>query len=77
MNHDITHCNGDGCPAKETCHRYKAYLDLLSKLSRVNETFGVCLSHISSADCIDNNFNMYWKEEDKTFIKYGEAIYIV
>lgn len=25
MNHDITHCSGEGCPKRRKCYRYHAY----------------------------------------------------
>ena len=25
MNHDITHCSGEGCPRRHKCYRYHAY----------------------------------------------------
>ena len=29
MDHDITHCRGIDCPAKDTCYRYMAYQDAI------------------------------------------------
>lgn len=29
MNHDIAHCQGNNCPIKETCDRYKAHLEVI------------------------------------------------
>jgi hypothetical protein len=62
MNHDITHCNGEGCPVCGTCHRYQAHLDLL-RPARVNEPFTGWPSYTSAKHCIENNLNLYWKEE--------------
>jgi hypothetical protein len=28
MNHDITHCSGEGCPKRRKCYRYHAYLEV-------------------------------------------------
>ena len=28
MNHDIAHCDFDGCRAKDTCHRFLAHKEL-------------------------------------------------
>jgi hypothetical protein len=28
MNHDITHCSGEGCPKKKRCYRYHAYEEM-------------------------------------------------
>lgn len=28
MNHDITHCSGEGCPKKKRCYRYRAYKEM-------------------------------------------------
>lgn len=25
MNHDITHCSGEGCPKRHKCYRFHAY----------------------------------------------------
>ena len=31
MSHDITHCDNEDCPAKDTCHRYLANLEAKEK----------------------------------------------
>lgn len=28
MNHDITHCSGEGCPKRYKCYRYRAYVEM-------------------------------------------------
>lgn len=28
MIHDIAHCQGNGCPIRETCFRYQAHLEV-------------------------------------------------
>lgn len=28
MNHDITHCSGEGCPKRRKCYRYHAYKEM-------------------------------------------------
>ena len=28
MNHDITHCSGEGCPKRRKCYRYRAYKEM-------------------------------------------------
>lgn len=61
MNHDITHCNGEGCPCRETCRRYHAHLDLTAP-ARINEPHRGCPSYIDPKNCIDNRLSMYWKE---------------
>ena len=76
MNHDITHCNGDSCPVRETCHRYNAYLDL-QKPTNFNEVFREHVPYHSASECINNGLNMYLEENHKDCIRYGEAIYIV
>lgn len=59
MNHDITHCKGDNCPKKETCHRYNAWLDF----PRYHAITGSTLASMTtSKSCIENNYNLYWKE---------------
>jgi hypothetical protein len=30
-SHDITHCNRETCPSKDTCRRYQAHLDAVEK----------------------------------------------
>ena len=62
MNHDITHCNGEGCPVSKTCLRYKAHIDLM-RPANINEPFRGWPSYISAKRCIENNLNLYWKEE--------------
>ena len=28
MNHDITHCSGEGCPMRDICYRHRAYKEM-------------------------------------------------
>lgn len=28
MTHDITHCQGNGCPIKDSCIRYQAHVEV-------------------------------------------------
>lgn len=58
MNFDITVCKGDNCPKKETCHRYKAWLDFPKYHE---ETGSRLISMTTSEGCIKNNYNLYWK----------------
>lgn len=60
MNHDITHCKGDNCPKKETCHRYKAYLDIPNVKDRT------LFSMVLVQGCIENNYNLYWEDKNDT-----------
>lgn len=61
MNHDITHYKGDNCLKKETCHRYKAWLDF-SKYHE--ETGSRLISMTTSEGCIENNYSLYWEEKE-------------
>ena len=69
MNHDITHCSGTDvlfpttkdvihktCPKRETCYRYKAYLDLRNyENSVVSMLFPDC--------CMTKDYYMYWEDK--------------
>lgn len=59
MNHDCTHCKGDNCPKKETCHRYKAWLDF----PRYHAQTGSTLASMTTSKSLDNNYNLYWEEK--------------
>lgn len=52
MNHDITHCSGEGCYKRDTCHRYKAFKEL----------DGYAL-FCHPCECIDRNYNLYWEDK--------------
>jgi hypothetical protein len=54
ISHDITHCAGQGCTKKDTCHRYLMHLDAIEK------DLG-WLSYGSAQVCIDNDYNNYWE----------------
>lgn len=56
MNHDITHCAGEGCTRRGTCHRYMAHLD--------NGAPRVPRSYITWQGCVNNGHNMYWPEDE-------------
>ena len=58
MNHDVTHCQGDNCPKKETCYRYKAYLDI------PNVKDQTLFSMILAQGCVENNYNLYWEDKE-------------
>ena len=76
MNHDITHCFGVDvrigrdenynivptehivCAKRDKCHRYKAYLDLPNIEGCMFAVIGL------ANDCIDNDYNLYWEEEN-------------
>lgn len=61
MNHDITHCEGINCQARQTCYRYRAHLDLMKKKQRnahhsylyIDTDFGVidCKQYILNPAC--------------------------
>lgn len=52
MNHDITHCSGEGCQKRDTCHRYKAFTEL----------DGYAL-FCHPCECIERNYQLYWEEK--------------
>lgn len=56
MNYDCTHCNGDNCPKKDTCHRYRAFRAL-----RGDEEYPI--SFCSAAECVENDYSLH--SEDK------------
>jgi len=59
MNHDLTHCyGGEQCNKKKTCHRYIAHLDVKKQEPR---WWGY--SYMDPIECIDGEYNMYWKEK--------------
>lgn len=53
MNHDITHCNRNRCPRKDTCHRYKAFLDV-----KKGHYKGLISIYMGDHE----NCGLYWKE---------------
>lgn len=57
MNHDCTHCNGDNCPKKDTCHRYKVFRAL-----RGDEEYPI--SFCSAAECVENDYSLHWEDEN-------------
>lgn len=76
MNHDLSHCSSEDiiiehddkdkpfvkgrivCPKRDTCHRYKAYLDI------PNVTVIALFSMIMAQECVENNYNLYWEDEE-------------
>lgn len=56
MNHDITHCSGEGCSKRDTCHRYKAYLDILNVKDQT------LFSMILAQKCVEDEYNLYWED---------------
>ena len=53
MNHDITHCAGEGCTRRGKCHRYMAHLD---------RNGGMFRSYTYWRNCADNGYKMYWPD---------------
>ena len=46
------------CPKRDTCHRYKAYLDI------PNVKDQTLFSMILAQGCVENNYNLYWEEKE-------------
>ena len=72
MDHDITHCSGTDilfkkrnaieaehivCDKRETCYRYKAYLDLENYKSHL-------VSMLMAESCVNKNHYMYWEDKE-------------
>lgn len=63
MDHDITHCRGIDCPAKETCNRYISYLDAMKlKLEYISITIQNLEEIKKKGKCI-----IYWPTEKKYY----------
>lgn len=58
---DITMCNGNGCPKKDSCYRFKA---------KPNELWQ---SYFMTAPYKDNDCNNYWPMEDNNKLKPCQA----
>lgn len=66
MNQDITHCSGHDlmgttlspivCQKRDTCHRYRAYLDLEKEKSYQ-------VPMLLPSDCMNDNHSLYWEEK--------------
>jgi hypothetical protein len=46
------------CPKRDTCHRYKAYLDI------PNVKDQTLFSMILAQGCVENNYNLYWEDKE-------------
>ena len=61
MNHDMTHCKGDGCMLRESCLRYQAHLDVLIHPDTVADRL---LSYHDEQECIGNGYALRWETND-------------
>lgn len=46
------------CPKRDTCYRYKAYLDI------PNIKDQTLFSMILAQGCVENNYNLYWEDKE-------------
>lgn len=56
-SHDITHCNRETCPSKDTCRRYQAHLDAVEK----KLDWLTYLVNDESSKLIDGKCQIYWE----------------
>ena len=56
MMHDITHCNYDKCPSKDTCYRYQAHLEAVQK----KLTYLTYVINDEHTKLIDGKCQIYW-----------------
>lgn len=56
MMHDITHCNYDKCPSKDTCYRYQMHLDAVNK----KLTFLTYIKHDDNMELPNGKCHLYW-----------------
>lgn len=61
MTHDITHCNYDKCPSKDTCYRYQMHLDAVKR----KLTFLTYIKHDKTTKFTDGKCSLYWKLENE------------
>lgn len=65
MNHDITHCAGEGCTRRGKCHRYFAHLDLCDIRPVDLDSKPHSRSYTTWQACVDNGHNLYWPEDEE------------
>ena len=58
MNHDISHCKGDGCMLRESCMHYQAHLEYQSD-EKLKATIAV--PYCEESECLQHDYQLYWK----------------
>jgi len=60
IDHDITHCKGDGCPLRESCFRYLMHLDLQASKGK----YGTLHSYLITSPHNYGKCKMYLKTKE-------------
>lgn len=61
MNHEISHCKGDGCMKRESCMHYQAHLEYQAD---VRLKASVAVGYNDESECLPNDYHLYWKTYD-------------
>ena len=61
MNHDISHCKGDGCMLRESCMHYQAHLDYHAHPAMVA---AIAVPYIDESECQLHGNQLYWQTYD-------------
>lgn len=61
MNYDITFCEGEGCPLKEGCHRYRELLRLRADKDPNRKDYISMTKPIDPIKC-----SLYWREKGES-----------
>lgn len=61
MNHDMTHCKGEGCMLRESCMRYQAHLDAKEHPEAVAD---ILLAYNQEDECLTTGNALYWQTYD-------------
>lgn len=61
MNHDLTHCHGEGCMLRESCLRYHAHLDAQAHPDVAADHL---LAYHDEQECIGRGYALLWKTYD-------------
>lgn len=57
-SHDISHCQGNNCKKKESCHRYLQHLKLLEMDTRL------MVSYLFPSECLERDYESYWGKDN-------------
>ncbi len=57
-SHDISHCNGDKCKKRETCHRFLQY-----RMVKI-EKYPYPISILLAKECIKTEHSEYWSKKN-------------
>ncbi len=61
MNHDITHCKGEGCMLRESCMRYQAHLEYHAHPEMVA---AIGVPYCDENECLMTGQKLYWETYD-------------